>query len=74
MTIVPFLSGQAFDPETLQNLSVAFDDVCSRLRLERPSPASNVVAERIMMLAQRGVRDPGTLCETVLSELSLGQR
>lgn len=74
MPITPFLAGQAFEPEVVRAMSVAFDDVCKSLRLRpRSDPASEVVAKKIIELAQRGVRDPAALSERVLQELKLGE-
>ncbi len=74
MPITPFLTGQAFDPEVVRAMSVAFDNVCKSLRLRAGSdPASEIVAKKIIELAQRGVRDPVMLGERVVRELELGE-
>lgn len=74
MPITPFLTGQAFDPEVVRAMSMAFDNVCKSLGLHgRSDPASEVVAKKIIELAQRGVRDPVALGERVLRELELGE-
>jgi hypothetical protein len=73
MPITPFLTGQAFEPEVVQAMSVAFDAACQSLGLRpRSDPASEVVAKKIIEFAQRGVRDPAQLSERVLHELKLG--
>jgi len=55
-------------------MSVAFDDACKSLGLRRRSdPASEVVAKKIIELAQRGVRDPAALHERVLQELKFDE-
>jgi hypothetical protein len=51
MPIRPFLAGQAFDPETIRDVSLALEKVCEALS------ATRVIAEKIIELAQRGVRD-----------------
>ncbi len=74
MPITPFLTGQAFEPEVVRAMSVAFDDVCRSLKLRpRSDPAAEVVAKKIIELAQRGVRDPDALSARVLQELHLGE-
>ncbi len=74
MPITPFLTGQAFDPEAVRAMSTAFDNVCKTLQLRAGAdPASEVVAKKIIELAQRGVRDPVALGERVLRELELDQ-
>jgi len=74
MPITPFLTGQPFDPEVVRAMSVAFEEVCKSLGLRAgPDPASEVVAKKIIALAQRGVRGPTALAERVLAELERGE-
>jgi hypothetical protein len=74
MPITPFLTGQPFDPEAVRAMSAAFDDVCKSLGLRAGAdPAAEVIAKKIIELAQRGVRDPAALGERVLRELDLDQ-
>ena len=73
MPITPYLSGQAFGPETLRNMSVAFETACKRLGLViRHDPATALVAKTIVKLAQSGVQDVDTLLETTLKEFNHG--
>jgi hypothetical protein len=73
MPITPFLTGQAFEPEVVDAMSVAFDAACKSLGLRpRSDPASELVAKKVIELAQRGVRDPARLRERVLHELKPG--
>lgn len=74
MPITPFLAGQPFDPEAVRAMSTAFDRVCKSLGLRAAAdPAAEVIAKKIVELAQRGVRDPTALGERVLRELDLNQ-
>ena len=58
MLIRPFLSGPAFDPETIDKLSEALKDVCETLSLKLvDGPETRLVAQKIIELTQRGVRD-----------------
>jgi hypothetical protein len=67
--IRPFLAGQAFEPEMLQQMSAAFVKACEALRLEiRDDPATRLVGRTIIELAQRGLRDSATLLEMTLQE------
>jgi hypothetical protein len=69
--IVPFLSGQAFDPELLDVMSAAFEGVCETKGLAIGiDPNAEVVARKIVELAQRGVRDRATLYRMTLEALS----
>ena len=71
MPITPFLAGQAFEPETLRNMSAAFETVCEKLGLViRHDPATERVAKFIIKLAQQGVRDVEPLTRTTLQEFT----
>ena len=72
MPITPFLSGPAFQPETLHNMSTAFEAACQRLGLViRHDPATELVAKTVIKLAQQGVHDVDTLLKTTLKEFDL---
>jgi hypothetical protein len=60
-------------PDELEQSSTshAFDDAMRRLRLaDRADPATEVVAKKIIELAQRGKRDPLRLSEGAIQALS----
>ncbi len=68
MTIHPLLSSQAFDPETIDRMSGALKGVCETLSLTlTDGPETRLVAQKIIELAQRGVRDVATLQTMTLS-------
>jgi hypothetical protein len=70
MPITPYLTGQAFEPEAIRQMSLALETVCGKFGMElSDDPATRVVAQRIIELAQRGVRDAPTLSEMTLKEL-----
>jgi hypothetical protein len=72
--ITPFLSGQAFQPETLRNMSAAFEATCDKLGLViRHDPATESIAKFIVKLAQSGVHDVDTLLKTALKEFDIGE-
>ena len=55
--IRPFLANQAFDPETVRDMSLALERVCATLDLPvQDDPATHLVAKKIIELAQRGLR------------------
>src|SRR5438046_9771840 len=59
MAITPFLRGQAFDPELVEAMGTAFTNTCDALGLtDRADPITSLVAEKIVELAQRGLRHP----------------
>jgi hypothetical protein len=69
MPIRPFLAGQPFDPEIIQTMSAALEDVCQALGLHIvDDPATRLVAQKIIELAQRGMRDAAMLSAATLRE------
>ena len=72
MPITPFLAGQAFEPETIENMSTALSAACDALHLKvRDDPATRFVAEKVIEFAQRGIRDPDILRKLTLQEFNL---
>jgi hypothetical protein len=52
----------AFDPEATQTLCVAFDKVCSTIaERDRSEFVKELIARRVIALAERGERDPHKL-------------
>jgi hypothetical protein len=67
MPIRPFLAGQAFEPEAINAMSVAFERTCSALSLSLvDDPATRLAAEKTIEYAQRSIRDPETLSSMAL--------
>jgi hypothetical protein len=70
MPIRGFLSGQAFEPEVIRQMSLALETIRGKFGMElTEGPATRVVALKIIELAQRGVHDAPTLTEMTLKEL-----
>jgi hypothetical protein len=70
MPIRGFLSGQAFEPEVVRQMSLALETVCREFGLNLiDEPPTRVAAAKIIDLAQRGVHDAPTLTEMTLKEL-----
>ena len=58
-----------FDQETIRNLALAFDYVQAELREQGKLVfMEDVLAKRIVELAESGERDPEKLCDAILSE------
>ena len=52
MPIRPFLAGQSFEPEAIQQMSLALETVCAKLALNlTDDPATRRVASKIIELA-----------------------
>jgi hypothetical protein len=73
--IRPFLAGQAFEPELIQQMSAAFVRTCEALRLEViDDHATRLVAKTIIELAERGFRDADALSEMSLREFGIDKK
>ena len=69
MPIRPFLSCEAFDPETIREMSLALESVCETLGLKVvDDAATRLVAEKIIELSQHGVRGIATLHAMTVKE------
>ena len=54
-TIIPYLRDSAFDPDDIQAMSMALDDVCMTLNLtDAAKAAREVIAERIIDACSNG--------------------
>ena len=66
------LSGGTFEPEDIQAMSLAFEEVCKALEIQRAATREReAVAVRIIELSRRGERSPAGLAERVLKEAGL---
>ena len=69
MPITPFLRKQAFDPETVEAMGKAFVTTCEALGLtDRTDAMIKLVAEKIIELAQCGLKNQLTLHLAAMSE------
>ena len=67
MPITPFLRNQAFEPEALDAMSLAFTNACKALGLsDRSDKLTEIVAHHVIEWAQRGVLDPIELTAATL--------
>ena len=67
MPIRPFLAGQAFDPQTITKMSAAYERVCAALGIKFvDDAATRLVAQVVIELAQRGVKDVETITAMTL--------
>jgi hypothetical protein len=72
MPITPFLVGQPFEPNQIEDMSAVLVAVCRELGLaDRPDSVTEHVAKTIIELAQRGVRDKETLRKMTLTEFNV---
>jgi hypothetical protein len=72
MPIYPLLRNSVFDPEQCRVLGIAFERCLTQLGLvDRSNPLTVLIANKIIELGQRGVRDPDRLCELTAKELGI---
>jgi hypothetical protein len=70
MPIRPFLRDHAFDPDTITEMSLAFERVCDIMGLRVVDDAvTRIVAQKIIELVQRGVKGADELQRLALSEI-----
>lgn len=71
--IIQLFRGAAFDPESVNTLCSAYDLATTRLhdRDRRPALVNEVIAQRIIALAEKGERDPKLLADGALRALGL---
>ena len=70
MTAIEMFRATAFDPLTLSMLSEAYDQARRSLHDNgQPHIVNEVIAQRIIALAEKGERDPGRLCTGALTAL-----
>ena len=69
MPIRPYLQGQAFDPDSIRVMGVAFDNACKQLGiLDKHDAVTKIVARTVIDMAQRGFRDEESLTDAVMQE------
>jgi hypothetical protein len=70
MPITPYLRNEAFEPDVIEEMSAAFTDACKTLGLiDRADPLTEIVARRIIELAQRGIRTEAELYAMTVKDL-----
>jgi hypothetical protein len=63
---------RVFDPEATQSLCIAFDKVCSTVAdRDRSEFVKELIARKVIALAERGERDPDKLAQATTSSLGL---
>jgi hypothetical protein len=63
---------RAFDPQAIEAMSIALEDVCKALGINGNASARDVIAIRIIELARRGERSATKLCDLLLAEANSG--
>jgi hypothetical protein len=73
-TIVPFLKDKSFDPELIQAMGEAYDRVRKMLHDKgQPALVQEIIARRVIEIAQTGERDPARISARALSTFGLAE-
>ena len=74
-TILPFFKDCAFDPQATQLMGSAYERACQALHdIGQPDTVKEIIARRIIEVAQTGERDVDRLCERALRALGFPER
>ena len=68
----PFGSAGAFEPNDIEAMSLAYEEVCNTLHINGDVRARETIAARVIELARRGERCPTVLRDRVLAEANAG--
>jgi len=69
MTIHRLLKETSFDPEAVRRLVTAFEESCRSLGLAEGDARRDLVAKKVIEIAQGGERDPERLRERAIAAL-----
>jgi len=74
MAIYRLLQNAAFAPEDIAPLVAAYEDCLRTLKLsDRSDPTAQVLAKKIIEIAQTGIRDSARLARLALEELGVSR-
>lgn len=69
--IRPFLAGRAFEPETINEMGIAFERACATMGLrDTDDQVTQLVAQKIIQLVERGVVGADRLSSLAIQELT----
>ena len=71
MAIYRLLENSYFDPERVEKVAKAFEDIVRSLHLDRVEPVTELIAKKVFQIAQTGESDPDRLRQKTLSELGM---
>ena len=66
--VVPSVSAGLFEPNDIEAMSLAYEEVCNALHINGDAGARETIAARVIELARRGERCPTVLRDRVLAE------
>ena len=63
---------RGFHPEAVERLTTAYEAALKVMRLtNRDDPITQIIAQRIIEIAQTGVHDPAKLCAAALKDFDV---
>ena len=72
MPVHRLLQYSAFGPDDIVSLTIAYEDALRSLRLvDRDSLVAEIVARKIIEVAQAGIRDPAKICAIVIEDFGI---
>ena len=70
MAILQLLKGSAFDPEQIKVMTEAYEATLKSLHLKAGTdPINEIIAKKIVNIAQTNERDPKRISERTINEL-----
>lgn len=70
--ILSYISAGVFEPEDVDAMSLAYEEICTALHIHGDAGASEAIAVRVIDLARGGERSPAALRDRVLAEANAG--
>ena len=70
MPITPYLQGQAFDPEAVKTMGIALENACRAVGTVN-SRRRVIIAQTVIAVAQRGIKDVDQLTAATLKEIGM---
>jgi len=69
MPIKKFIPGATFEPETIKNMTTAFERLRLILNLENlDDPMVEIIAKKVISLASQGISDPKEIERCVIAD------
>jgi hypothetical protein len=68
-TVIPLFKSASFDPDITRAMAQAYEQACKQLNDSATDLVKEVIAKRIIQLAQTGVHDPLALRDRALDAL-----
>ena len=70
MAIYRLLQKSAFGPEEIERMTTAYEDALRVLGLtDRSDPLTEILAKKIIEIAQTGERDPARICANAVAAI-----